>query len=170
MITVIAAVAADGGIGRGGDLLWHLREDLRHFKAVTMGAPVVMGRKTWESLPKRPLPGRRNVVITRNADYIAEGADVVTSLEEALALAESDAEATGKDVFVIGGGSIYAEALPMADALELTEIDAVAEGVDTFFPTVVKEEWEETQNTPGEEAGITYSFVRYERVKNRDNQ
>lgn len=170
MITVIAALAADGGIGRKGDLLWHLREDLRHFKGLTMGAPVVMGRKTWESLPKRPLPGRRNVVITRNADYIAEGADVVTSLEEGLKLAIPEAEAAGKEVFVIGGGSIYAEVLPMAEALELTEIDAVAEGVDTWFPTINKTEWEEKGRTPGEENGIRYSFVRYERVKDRDNK
>ena len=110
MITIIAVVGNDNAIGRRGDLLWHLSEDLRHFKALTMGHPVIMGRKTWESLPKRPLPKRRNIVVTRNPEFVAEGAEVVSSLQEAFDLTVNE------NPFVMGGGEIYNQSLPFADA------------------------------------------------------
>jgi dihydrofolate reductase len=113
IVSLIAAVAANGVIGRDGDLPWRIPEDLRHFKAVTLGKPVIMGRKTWQSLG-RPLPGRRNIVVTRDAGFAAEGAETVASLDAALALVADVAEA-----MVIGGGEIYAQALPRADRLYL---------------------------------------------------
>lgn len=130
-LVVIAAVARDGAIGRGGDMPWHLPADLKHFRRLTQGHPVVMGRKTWESLPPRfrPLPGRRNVVITRNAAWSDAGAEAAPSLAAALALL-----AGADKVFVIGGGELYAQALPLADTLELTEIDATVPDADTHFP------------------------------------
>ena len=131
-LALIAALARDGGIGRGNDLLFKLREDMQHFKRTTLGCPVVMGRKTWDSIG-RPLPGRRNIVVTRQADWSAEGCESAGSLNEALACV-ADAER----VFVIGGAQLYAAALPLADELVLTEIDAVVEGADTFFPAWVR--------------------------------
>lgn len=128
-INIIAAVCANGAIGRRGNLLFHLSDDLKRFKVLTMGWPIIMGRKTFESFPKGPLPGRRNVVISRNLDYAPEGAEVYASPEEALA-ACADA---GK-VFVIGGGEIYRRFMPQADVLLLTEIDASPADADTFFP------------------------------------
>lgn len=167
MITIIAAVAADGGIGRRGDLLWHIPADLKHFKKLTMGAPVVMGRNTWESLPKRPLPGRRNIVISRNPSYLAEGAEVYASLADALdsaALTASSHPGGEKEVFIIGGASIYAAALPMADALELTEIDATADDADTFFPEIDFSDWILVRSEPSDiEEKMRYCFRRYER-------
>ncbi|MDE5902257.1 MAG: dihydrofolate reductase [Muribaculaceae bacterium] len=164
MITLIAAVAADGGIGCRGNLLWHIPADLRHFKTLTMGAPVVMGRNTWESLPRRPLPGRRNIVVSRNAAYRPDGADIFTSLEAALQSASATAEAAGKDVFIIGGGALYADAMPLADVLELTRIDAVAEECDTWFPPVDPAQWRLADSEPHEESGLRYSFDRLERI------
>lgn len=163
MITIIAAVAEDGGIGRGGDLLWHLKGDLRHFKSLTMGAPVIMGRKTWESLPKRPLPGRLNIVVSRNENYQAPGAKVVASLIDAFSMAKGEDDVENK-IFVIGGQSIYAEAMRHADALDLTEIHALANDADTFFPAIDKDCWKPTKREDAEENGITYSFVHYERI------
>lgn len=166
MITLIAAVAADGGIGCRGHLLWHIPQDLKHFKSVTMGAPVVMGRNTWESLPRRPLPGRRNIVVSRTPGYIAEGADVFTSLPEALesaqttALTHPDGE---KEVFVMGGGAIYAAALPLAGALELTRIEAVADECDTWFPEIDPEQWREVSSESHPEFDPPYTFLRLER-------
>lgn len=160
-IVLVAVVAADGGIGKDGDLLWHLPGDLKHFKALTMGAPVIMGRKTWESLPKRPLPGRQNIVISRNSDYVAEGADVVSSLEDAVASAD------GERVFVIGGGSIYAEAMNVADVLEITEVADEVGDADTFFPVIEPEDWRLTDESYGrdmkEEKGVMYRFLTYVR-------
>ena len=129
-VALVAAVARGGVIGRDGGLPWRLPEDLAHFREMTMGHPVVMGRRTWESLPERfrPLPGRRNVVVTRSPDWDAEGAERAGSLDEALELL------SGEDrVSVIGGGELFAAALPLSDELVLTEIDADFDG-DTFFP------------------------------------
>ncbi|MDE5774018.1 MAG: dihydrofolate reductase [Muribaculaceae bacterium] len=160
-IVLVAVVAADGGIGKDGDLLWHLPGDLKHFKALTMGAPVIMGRKTWESLPKRPLPGRQNIVITRNALYEASGAECAGSLAEAVIKAD------GERVFVIGGGSIYDEAIDMADMLEITEVADSCEDADTFFPDIDQEVWVLTEDSYGrdmkEEQGVMYRFLTYER-------
>lgn len=136
-ITIIVACTRDFGIGKNGDLLFHLREDLRHFKNLTMGHPIVMGRKTFESFPNGALPGRRNIVITRNPAYSAEGIETVSSIGQALDLCSSE-----KKIFIIGGGEIYKQSLPMADNIELTLIDAPAEGADTFFPELDPAEWD----------------------------
>ena len=156
-LTLIAAIAADGAIGRRGDLLWHLPADLRHFKELTLGAPVIMGRKTWESLPKRPLPGRQNIVITSNSAYDAPGALIAPSLSAAVKTADSD------KVFIIGGGSVYAEAISHADTLELTRIDSTVEDADTRFPEIDPAEWSETDESRLRPAmshnDLTYRFV-----------
>lgn len=158
---MIAAVGRNMELGRKGDLVWHIREDLRHFKRMTTGHPVIMGRKTWESLG-RALPGRLNIVVTSNADYVAEGASVVNSLPEALSLAETSSDQTP---FIIGGARIYAQALQGASRLILTEIDAEAPDADTYFPAIDLRQWRETERMPGgEEQGIRYDFVTYERI------
>lgn len=135
-IRIIAALTRNGAIGRGGDLLFHISADLRRFKQLTMGCPIIMGRKTFESFPKGPLPGRRNVVVTRQPDYSREGIDAVSSLEAALALV-----ADAPKVFIIGGGEIYRAAMPMATHLDLTEIDASVADADTYFPPIDPTEW-----------------------------
>lgn len=126
-LALIAAVASNGTIGRDNALPWRLRDDLKRFKALTLGHPIVMGRKTWDSLG-RALPGRRNIVVTRQRDLQLDGAEVVHSLDEALALCD-----TVERVFVIGGAQLYAEALPRADELCLTEVQAEVDG-DAHFP------------------------------------
>jgi dihydrofolate reductase len=136
-VTIIVATAHGGAIGRRGDLLFHISADLRRFKSLTMGSPIIMGRKTFESFPKGALPGRRNVVITRNAAYAAPGVERVGSMAEALELT-----AEAEKVFVIGGGEIYAQAMPSATQLEITEIDAEVNDADTFFPTIDSATWE----------------------------
>ena len=161
-IVLVAAVAANGVIGRGPELVFRHPADARHFRETTMGAPVIMGRKTWESLPARfrPLPGRRNLVVTRQAGYAADGAETAASLEAALALA-----AGVPRVFVIGGGELYAQALPGADELVLTEVQASPEG-DVHFPPVDPAHWVEVQRVrPVLEAPATpaFSFVTYRR-------
>lgn len=128
-INIIVAVCGDGAIGRRGDLLFHISADLKRFKALTMGYPIIMGRKTFESFPKGPLPGRRNIVISRRDDYRPDGAEVYASPAEALK-ACSGAE----KVFIIGGGQIYEEFIDMADKLLITDIDAIVDDADTFFP------------------------------------
>jgi dihydrofolate reductase len=155
-LAVIAAVARNGAIGRDNALLWHEPEDLKHFRRVTMGCPVIMGRKTWDSLPARfrPLPGRRNLVITRSAAWHAEGAEAVHSLPAAVALLAGAPKA-----FVIGGAEIYALALPLADELVLTEIDADLDG-DAFFPRWDRARFACTAREP--RAG--YSFTTYQRT------
>lgn len=131
MITIIVAATRDMAIGRGGDLLYHISDDLKRFKSLTMGWPIIMGRKTFESFPKGALPGRRNIVVTRNAGYTAPGVETASSLDEALAMCEGT-----ENVFIIGGGEIYRQALPLADRLELTLIDAECHDADTRFPSV----------------------------------
>lgn len=134
-ISIVVAVAANGVIGREGDLPWRLSTDLKRFKALTMGKPVIMGRKTWASLG-RPLPGRANIVVTRNADFAAEGASVVGSLDAAIALARREAAATGaEEICVIGGGEIYRQSIALADILHVTEVQAEVDG-DTRFPDI----------------------------------
>jgi dihydrofolate reductase len=156
-VYVIAAVAANGMIGAGGKLPWHLPEDLQHFKRLTLGHPVIMGRKTWESL-KGPLAQRENIVVTRNRDYAAPGAAVAASLEAALALCAGEPV-----VFVIGGTSLFRESLPIAAGLVLTEIARDYEG-DTRFPAWDRSQWREAQREAHTAAdGTRYAFVRYER-------
>lgn len=162
MIVIVAAVARNGVIGRDNALPWHLPEDLKHFKALTMGHAVIMGRKTWESLPPkfRPLPGRQNIVVTRDPTYKAEGAAVAHSLDEAVKLGADEAAPQ----FVIGGAELYAHALPRAQRLELTEIDAAFDG-DAFFPVVDRAQWREAGRETGVGAdGLGYAFVTYERA------
>ena len=161
-IVLVAAVAANGVIGRGSELVFRHPADAKHFRETTMGAPVVMGRKTWESLPARfrPLPGRRNIVVTRQPGYAAEGAETATSLDAALALAQD-----APRVFVIGGGELYAQALPRAGELVLTEVQAALDG-DVRFPPVDPAQWIEVQRVqPALDVPATpaFSFVTYRR-------
>jgi dihydrofolate reductase len=159
-VSLVAAVSRGGVIGRDGGIPWRIPEDMARFRELTMGHAVVMGRRTWESLPDefRPLPGRDNVVVTRNPDWSAQGADRAGSIEGALELV-----ASAPRVFVIGGGEIYAAALPYADELLLTEIDADIEG-DTTFPAWNREEFDEVERRERvTEGGTTFAFVRYVR-------
>ena len=158
-VCVIAAVAANGIIGANGALPWRLPEDLRHFKRLTRGHAVIMGRKTWESIGQ-PLPDRMNVVVTRAAGYAAPGATVVGSLPAAL-----EQCAAQSAVFVIGGAELYREALAFADTLYLTEIQRDFPG-DTRFPAFDPKRWREAERVPQEAAdGMRFAFVRYERVR-----
>ena len=136
-IHAIVAIASDGAIGRQGDLLCYLPADMKHFKEVTMGHSIIMGRKTFESFPRRPLPGRQNIVITRNTDWQYTGVTVANSLEDAIAAAETDT------VFIIGGAQVYGQSLPLVDVLHLTRIHARWASADTFFPTLDMSEWQE---------------------------
>jgi dihydrofolate reductase len=174
-LTLIAAVARNGVIGRHGDLPWRLPADLRHFRALTTGHRVLMGRRTWESLG-RALPGRENVVITSNAERLvlppAEALPPGTSVRTASSLAEAiDLPAvpgiTPSPLFVIGGGALYAQALPLADELHLTEIDAEVPG-DVRFPAWQREDFEEVTRNPGPaDETLPYSFVHYRRCRTR---
>lgn len=151
-IVVVVARARNGVIGRDGDMPWRLSTDLKRFKALTMGKPLVMGRKTLESFPK-PLPGRPHVVVTRNPAYRAEGVTVAASLGEGLKEGVRLARELGVgEVFVIGGGEIYRQALPLADRLHVTHVEAEPQG-DTTFPAVSPEMWEigEEQRVPAGE-------------------
>jgi dihydrofolate reductase len=159
-VSLVAAVARGGVIGRENAIPWRIPEDLARFRELTMGHPVVMGRKTWDSLPERfrPLPGRRNVVVTRNSDWRGDGAESAGSLAEALRLLDGS-----ERVFVIGGGQLYAEALPLADELVLTEIEADIEG-DTWFPSWERGQFDETgREQHVSESGVELSFVTYTR-------
>ena len=158
MLTLIAAVARNGVIGIDNRLPFRLPEDLKRFKALTMNHPIIMGRKTWQSLP-RALPGRHNIVISRQTGFAAEGATVVTSLDAALAIAGN------VPAFVIGGAEIYALALPRVDMLELTEVAAEVAG-DVWFPDYDKDQWQEATRTTHHDdaAQLDYDFVTYRRV------
>lgn len=163
--TIVVAVASDNAIGRRGDMLFHIPSDLRHFKAVTLGHPVIMGRKTFESLPKGALPGRRNIVITRNPAYVAPGAETAASLEEALALCSPDEP----EPMIIGGGEIYRQAMEIATTIELTEIGAPGPAdADTFFPEIDPKIWGERSRSEiitDERSGLPLSFVGLYRKK-----
>jgi len=160
MISLIAALASNRTIGKDNELLWHLPEDMRHFRETTRGKPVIMGRKTWESLPEsfRPLPGRHNIVVSRDPAYQASGATLASSLADAVAQA-ADAD----EVFVIGGAQLYRQALPLASRLYLTEIEQDFDG-DVFFPEVPPQDWEEISREPSQgTSGQQFSFVVYQR-------
>lgn len=130
-IAIIVAATRDMAIGNKGDLLYHISDDLKRFKSLTMGCPIIMGRKTFESFPKGALPGRRNIVVTRNGDYRAENIETAPSVEAAIAMCEG-----AERVYIIGGGEIYRQALPLASRLELTLVDAECPEADTRFPDV----------------------------------
>ncbi|WP_375706798.1 dihydrofolate reductase [Bartonella sp. AA126HLJHH] len=164
-ICLIAAVAENGVIGREGVMPWHLSTDLQRFKALTLGKPIVMGRKTWDSIG-RPLPGRTNIVITRDCTFCAEGAVVAHSLSQACSLATNVASQNDvEEIFIIGGGEIFQQGLHMADKIFLTEVLASIEG-DSFFPVFDKEKWTivQTQDIPkGDKDSHPTRFVVYER-------
>ena len=158
MISIIVAVTDGGAIGRRGDMIYHIGGDLRHFKKLTMGHPVIMGRKTFESLPNGALPGRRNIVITCAKDAVFTGAETAASLDEALQMT------AGTDPFIIGGAQIYAQAMPLATDLFITEINAPApHDADTFFPEVNRSVWHEaeppTQWLHDDRNNVNYRFT-----------
>ena len=156
-ISMIVARSRNHVIGRDNQMPWKISADLQFFKKVTIGHPVIMGRKTWESIG-RPLPGRRNIVVSRNADLQLTGAEVVNSLDAALATLSEFPR-----VFVIGGEQLFTQAFPKADRLYITEIDIDVEGGDTFFKVPNPSEWKEVERTPTSEGDITFSFVMLER-------
>ena len=163
IISLIAALASNRAIGKDNALLWHLPEDMRHFRETTRGKPVIMGRKTWESLPDsfRPLPGRHNIVVSRDPAYAASGATLAASLADAVRLAAAKSNAA--EVFVIGGAALYREALPLADRLYLTEIAQHFDG-DAFFPDISPQDWQEISRQPCQEtSGPQFSFAVYQR-------
>ncbi|MCC8061718.1 MAG: dihydrofolate reductase [Rikenellaceae bacterium] len=164
-LSIIVAVAENGVIGCAGRMPWHISEDLRRFKRITTGHPVVMGRKTFESLGCKPLPGRANIVVSRNPGFeVPEGVELVPSLEEVIRRFGDAAE----EVFVIGGGEIYRQAMPMADKLYLTRILAEPEG-DTYFPEIKPGEWRmvwcEAHPASAEGDIPAFEFTDYIRVK-----
>ena len=161
MISLIVAASMNNAIGIRGDLPWRLSDDLKRFKAVTMGKPIIMGRKTWDSIG-RPLPGRQNIVITRQPEFSAEGCDVVASVAEAVALA-GDVD----EVMVIGGSQIYELALPWAERIYLTRVHAQVDG-DAFFPEVDESQWRlisEERQVADERNDFDYSFRIYDRTR-----
>jgi len=156
-ISMIVARSRNHVIGRDNQMPWKISADLQFFKRVTMGYPVIMGRKTWESIG-RPLPGRRNIVVSRNAGYEPTGGELASSLDEALnRLSEAPR------VFVIGGEQLFKQAFDRADRLFITEIDMDVEGGDTFFELPNKADWKEVERTSGSENGIHFHFVTLER-------
>ncbi|HJW39639.1 MAG TPA: dihydrofolate reductase [Rhizomicrobium sp.] len=160
-IVLVLAMADNGVIGDAGSIPWRIADDMKRFKALTMGKPIVMGRKTWQSFPKRPLPGRTNIVITRDSTYRAEGAVVVHSLDEGLARAEAE---NPIEIAIVGGAEIYRAALPRAGRVELTEVHVDAKG-ETKLAPFDKVAWRETAREDHATAeGLRYSYVRLERA------
>lgn len=165
-LVVVVAVARNRVIGRDNGMPWRVPSDLKHFRRITMGRPIVMGRRTFESIGK-PLDGRTNIVVTRDPDFASEGVVVAGSLEEAIAAGRAVADRDGVDaVMITGGGQIYAEALPLADRVVATEIDLAPEGT-IFFPVLDPKEWREVSRQPGERGPrdeADFAIVTYERV------
>ena len=166
-IALVVAMSENGVIGRDGGLPWHLRSDLKMFKEITQFKPVIMGATTWDSLPKKPLPGRLNLVLTRDPTFEAPGAIVCNSLFEAFDIAKEHAADDGADeICVIGGANVYAQVLPKADRLYVTRVHATIDG-DTVFPVVDPAQWEETRSEAFTRAeGDDYDFTLkvYDRV------
>ena len=159
MISLIVAASTNNVIGTQGDLPWRLSDDLKRFKAITMGKPIIMGRLTWESIG-RPLPGRQNIVVTRQTGYAAEGCDVLTSVDEAL-----EAAGAAPEVMVIGGGDIYRQLLPRAGRVYLTRVEAEVDG-DTVFPELDEADWElvaSEAREANEKNAYAYTFMTFER-------
>lgn len=162
MISIIVAVSEDLGIGKNNELLWRIPEDLRRFKKLTYGKTVIMGRKTWESLPGKPLPGRKNIVITDIPHDCCNGAEIAFSIEDALSKCRQDEE-----VFIIGGGSIYQQFMPLADRLYITHVHKKA-FADIFFPEIDRKTWkviDKEEHKPENKEDIPYTFIIYERKK-----
>ena len=164
IISLVVAASRNGVIGKDGGLPWHILSDLKLFKQITMGKPVIMGRKTWDSLPRKPLPGRRNIVISRQTAQPVEGAAFVRGVDEALASAQVDHP---PEIAVIGGGEIYRLFWPLADQIYLTEVDLDVEG-DTFFPKINSDEWdllESEAHQRGPNDSASFILKRFRRRK-----
>lgn len=157
-VSIIASVGRNFELGKNNDIIWHFKQDMKFFKETTLGHTVIMGRKTFESLPKA-LPNRLNVVITSDSSYSAENIVVVSSVEQALKYCDNE------EAFVIGGGMIYKEFLPFADKLYLTEIEDSLENADTYFPSFDKNEYKRTVVKSTDENGIAFSHIIYEKIK-----
>lgn len=161
MISIIVAVSENWGIGKDNELLWHLPEDLKRFKKLTLGNAIIMGKKTWESLPRKPLPGRQNIVLTDNPDENIQDAVTAYSIEDALGKCEA-----GNEIFIIGGGSIYRQFMPLADRLYITHVHRKAQA-DIFFPEIDINMWKVVSKekfTDNESNEIPYTYVTYERL------
>jgi len=169
-IVLIAAVAENGVIGAGGAIPWRLKSDMQRLKAMTMGRPIVMGRKTFESFPRRPLPGRTNIVVTRDKAFRAAGAVVTHSFADAMAIATGDAlRRFATEIAIIGGAEIYAQWMDRADRLEITEVHARPDG-DTRFPAIEPKDWEEVarvRNPAGPGNSADFSYVTFRRRQPR---
>jgi dihydrofolate reductase len=160
MISIIVAVSEDWGIGKDNELLWHISEDLKRFKRLTTGKTVIMGKKTWESLPRRPLPGRKNIVLTDNPEELIENSVTAYSIDDALNKCTPDEE-----IFIIGGGSIYRQFLPVADRLFITHVHKKAPA-DIYFPAIDLNIWEITEQEEfksDENFSIPYTYTIYDR-------
>ena len=156
-ITIIAAAAANDALGKDNKLIWHISDDLKRFKQLTSGHAIIMGRKTFESMPNA-LPNRRNMVITRNKDYIAKGAEIFSSIEDALSVVKNDPQP-----FIIGGGEIYRQSMALADRIELTRIHKEFDA-DTFFPNIPKTKWKlikEKKLLTTKSDSVSYSYLTY---------
>lgn len=164
MVAVIVAMARNGAIGKDNDLLWHISADLKRFKALTGGHTVLMGRRTYDSLPKKPLPNRKHLILTSDAAYpVPEGGQRLADVEACKAYFAAHPD---EDIFIMGGGQVYKQLLPYADTLYLTEVRADFEA-DTFFPQINAAQWrveEEGAWTQDENSGLTYRFVDYKRI------
>lgn len=162
MISIIVAVSEDWGIGRNNELLWHLPEDLKRFKKLTLGKTVIMGKRTWESLPKRPLPGRKNIVLTDVPGEIINSAVTAYSIEDAVSRCSKDEE-----IFIIGGGSIYRQFMPVSDRLYITHVHERVDA-DTYFPEIDPSQWKliekEEHKKPGEKPAA-YTYAVYGRIR-----
>jgi dihydrofolate reductase len=161
MLSLIVAISENNAIGKASDLLCHLPNDLKHFKAVTTGATVVMGKKTFFSLPRRPLPNRRNIVLTRDIHFVHEQVEVAHSIDELLALTTAE-----ENVFIIGGGEVYQQFMPLVERLYITHIHHRWEDADTFFPAIDPAIWQsvsEEHNNSDERHAYAYTFTTYER-------
>src|SRR3989344_4986634 len=162
-LSLIAAIGKNNELGKNNTLLWHMPEDMKYFREITRGHAVIMGRKTFESLPGGPLPKRRNMVITRDKTYLRHGVDVVHSLEEAIALFKESSD----EIFVIGGGEIYKQAMQYADKLYITHVDAEEKDADTFFPEIIPILWNEIsrkEHKADEKNPHDYTFSIYEKI------
>jgi dihydrofolate reductase len=165
MISLIAAIGINNELGKGNNLLWPLPTDQKYFREITTGHTIIMGRKTFESVG-RPLPNRRNIIITRNTNYKTDGVEVAHSLPEALELAKTNLE-KNEEIFIIGGAEIYKEAMSMANKLYITKIEAQDEDADAFFPKIDENEWQEIsheEHEPDEINLYKYTFIVYKKI------
>ena len=162
MLSLIVAISENNAIGKAGDLLCHLPNDLKHFKELTTGATVVMGKKTFFSLPRRPLPNRRNIVLTRDTAFAYDNTEVAHSIHELQSMLQ-----TNEHVFIIGGGEVYKQFMPLADELHITHIHHIWEDADTFFPQIDPTIWRctsEERNNPDEKHAFAYTFATYKKI------